>query len=228
MWKTGILTALVLAAGAAIVRWQAAGRFVEEPRYEVERALGDAIEIRRYAPRVVAATRVRARSHDEAVYEGFRRLAGYIFGGNAGRAELAMTAPVTQGSATATVRGASEGERIAMTAPVTQAPAAEDGSWEVTFTMPGDRTLETLPAPNDARVSLRQIPGERVAVLRYTGLAGPEVVEARTAELRARLAEEGLAPIGDPISARYDPPSTLPFLRRNEIWLLLGDGSADD
>lgn len=220
MWKTGILTAWVVAAGAAVVRWQAAGRLVEEPRFEVERALGEGVELRRYAPRVVAATRVQARSYDEAVSEGFRRLAGYIFGGNAGRAEIAMTAPVTQGPAAAIESGGSvEGERIAMTAPVTQAPAAGDGGWEVTFTMPSDRTLQSLPAPNDARVTLRATPSERIAVLRYTGLAGPEVVAARAAELRARLDAEGLEAVGGPISARYDPPYTLPFLRRNEIWL---------
>jgi hypothetical protein len=84
MWKTGILTAWVVAAGAAVVRWQAAGRLVEEPRFEVERALGEGVELRRYAPRVVAATRVQARSYDEAVSEGFRRLAGYIFGATRG------------------------------------------------------------------------------------------------------------------------------------------------
>lgn len=220
MWKTGIVVALALGAGAAVVRWQAAGRFVEEPRYEVERSLGGGIELRRYAPRVVAATRVRARSYDEAVYEGFRRLAGYIFGGNAGRAEIAMTAPVTQGPALGVAStGPTEGERIAMTAPVTQAASTEEGAWEVTFTMPAARTLEDLPAPDDARVQLRALPGERLAVLRYSGFAGPEVIAARTRTLRERLEQEGLVAVGEPVSARYDPPYTLPFLRRNEIWL---------
>ncbi len=222
MWKTGILAALVLAIGAVVVRSQSSGRSVEEPRYDVERVLGGAAEIRRYQPRIVAVTRV-AGPAESAVNEGFRRLAGYIFGGNTRRAEIAMTAPVTQAVATA---GAQGSERIAMTAPVTQA-VARDGAWEVTFTMPAGSTMATLPVPSDERVTLREVPGERQAVLRYSGLAGPEVVRARVDELRALLEREGLEAIGEPVSARYDPPWTLPFLRRNEIWLRLADRAAD-
>jgi hypothetical protein len=87
--------------------------------------------------------------------------------------------------------------------------------------------MATLPVPSDERVTLREVPGERQAVLRYSGLAGPEVVRARVDELRALLEREGLEAIGEPVSARYDPPWTLPFLRRNEIWLRLADRAAD-
>jgi len=90
MWKTGLFTGIVLLVGAAVVRWQAAGRFCEEPAYEVEGALGANAEIRRYAPRVLAVTRVSASDRERAVSEGFRRLAGYIFGGNVSAASIAM------------------------------------------------------------------------------------------------------------------------------------------
>ncbi|MEI8256072.1 MAG: heme-binding protein, partial [Deltaproteobacteria bacterium] len=70
------------------------GRRVDEPRFSVELHDGD-FEVRRYEPRVVAETLVTGPSSG-AANEGFRRLAGYIFGGNRGRASIAMTAPVSQ------------------------------------------------------------------------------------------------------------------------------------
>jgi hypothetical protein len=165
--------------GAAIVRWQAAGRFCEEPSYEVERALGEHAEIRLYAPRVMAVTRVADRDRDRAVNEGFRRLAGYIFGGNTGAASIAMTVPVTQ-----------SGERIAMTAPVTQA-SASDGGYEVTFTMPSAHTMETPPRPTDTRVELRTTAPERVAVWRYSGVSSADIVAQRGEALRSLRRERG-------------------------------------
>jgi hypothetical protein len=209
MWKTGLFAGLALLVGAGLVRWQAAGRFCEEPAYEVERTLAANAEIRRYASRVLAVTRVREGDRDRAVSEGFRRLAGYIFGGNTGAASIAMTVPVTQG-----------GERIAMTAPVTQASERE-GGFEVTFTMPSSYTLDTLPRPSDPRVQLRTMPAERVAVWSYSGVSSAEIVAQHAEALRSLLRERGEVPRGEPISARYDPPSTLPFLRRNEVWIAL-------
>jgi len=205
--------ALVTVAGAALVRWQLAGRFVEEPSYEVERSLGEGMEVRRYAPRVLAVTRVAGGSREAAANEGFRRLAGYIFGGNRARRSVAMTAPVLQAPAS---------ERVAMTAPVMQA-AADGGGWVVSFVMPPGSTLEALPVPDDDRVVLEVAPSERVAVLRYSGSAGPEDWSARAQELRGALAREGLDATAEPVSARYDPPWTMPMLRRNEVWLALGD-----
>ncbi|MBL8685229.1 MAG: heme-binding protein [Myxococcales bacterium] len=193
----------------AVVRWQAAGRFVEEPDFTVERDDG-AIEIRRYAPVVRAETTVENSDRNIAVNEGFRRLAGYIFGANHGRNTIAMTAPVTQSQ---------RGERIAMTAPVT--PSGDGGSWLVTFTMPRGSAVESMPVPNDARVTLRAIPARRVAVLRYSGSSSPEVLAAHERTLRAWLTRNGLSASGPATSARYDPPSTLPLLRRNELWLEL-------
>lgn len=108
-----------------------------------------------------------------------------------------------------------------MTTPVTQA-SAEGGSFEVTFTMPSSYSLDTLPRPSDARVELRALPAERVAVLRYSGLTSAEIVAERAETLRALLRARGETPTGEPVSARYDPPSTLPWIRRNEVWLHLG------
>jgi hypothetical protein len=186
---------------------------VEEPRHSVVRRLGGGVEIRRYEPVVVAETQVEA-SYEAAPSQGFRRLAGYIFGGNRSRESIAMTAPVVQGG------GATrEGESIAMTAPVVQ--ASRGGAQTMSFVMPPGRTLDSLPVPNDPRVVLREQPARDVAVLRYAGATNREVVEARSAELLAELARSGIAARSEPVSARYDPPSTLPFLRRNEVWVEL-------
>jgi hypothetical protein len=204
-----LVGALVVAGGALVGRWQAARQFIEEPRFAVVRTLGPAIEVRRYEPMVVAETRVRA-TYDSASSEGFRRLAGYIFGGNQRRESLAMTAPV-----------AVESERLAMTAPV--AIENEDGEQVVSFVMPPGRTLSSLPVPNDARVTLREVPARTIAVLTYSGTTTPEILATQTQALRDALTRVGLTAMGNAVSSRYDPPSTLPMLRRNEVWIPIAE-----
>jgi hypothetical protein len=211
---------LVGAVAAGVEGSQRMGRKVEEPRHEVVLREGD-FEVRAYAPRVLAATRV-VGDRDAAASEGFRRLAGYIFGGNrrgtaststAQRAEgerIAMTAPVGQ---------TPEGERIAMTAPVGQTP--EGTAWTVSFTMPAGRTVATLPEPLDARVTLRALAPERVASLRFSGRTTQTRIDAETARLEAWVRAHGWRSAAPPEVNRYDPPWTLPFLRRNEIWVTL-------
>lgn len=175
----------------------------EEPRHSVAERLGD-VEIRRYAPRLAAETTVPGDAY-AARGEGFRRLAGYIFGGNQRRARIDMTAPVAQSGAA--------GERIAMTAPVAQ--AGGDGGWVIRFFLPA--ALTDPPAPNDARVRIVPVPEETVAVLRFSGTAAPDAVAARRAALLAALSGTAWRPAGEPATWFYDPPWTLPPLRRNEV-----------
>lgn len=196
---------------ATVARWQLVRWFTPEPSYAVERREG-AVELRRYASVVRAETVVSASSANAAVNQGFRRLAGYIFGGNRARARIAMTTPVTQSS-----------ERIAMTTPVTQ-EALGAGQWRVTFTLPAGRTLADLPAPDDPTVVLRELPPRRVAVLRYTGPSGPARVADRARALADTLARMGITPAGAPESARFDPPWTFAWIRRNEVWIPLDAG----
>jgi len=179
----------------------------EEPRFEVVETIGD-VEIRRYAPRIAAETTVPG-SEETARNEGFRRLAGYIFGGNARRDRIAMTAPVAQ----------ARGERIAMTAPVAQAGDAD--GWRIRFFMPANSTLETLPVPNDTRVTLVEVPAETVAVLRFSGVPRPDAVARNTAALAAALEASPWAATGDVQGWFYDPPWTVPALRRNEVAALV-------
>jgi hypothetical protein len=195
----GLLWALFVFGGVAMA--------TEEPRFSVAMHEGD-FEVRDYPALVVAEVSVSG-SRDEASNAGFRLLAAYIFGGNTRRESIAMTAPVVQERAT--------GETIAMTAPVTQSGA--DGAWVVRFTMPAAYTLETLPAPNDARVRLVPVPAQRYAVVRFSGLARPDDVERRTGALRTFMEQHQLRAVGASSLARYDPPWTLWFMRRNEVWI---------
>ncbi|TFV55151.1 heme-binding protein [Mycobacterium sp. PS03-16] len=178
----------------------------EEPAYTSE-PLADGVEIRRYGPRIAAQTTVAAAT-ETARSEGFRRLAGYIFGRNHTAQRIAMTAPVAQSADR-------RGQRIAMTAPVAQT-GADDGS-TIRFFMPAKWTMQDLPTPDDDRVTLVEVPAETLAVLRFTGDRGADSVAARTRQLTDTLRATGFAPTGAPTAWFYDPPWTLPFLRRNEV-----------
>ena len=181
---------------------------IEEPDYELLRTI-DQVELRRYAPYVVAEV-VLDTSAEDAGTQAFPILAGYIFGKNKGEKKFAMTAPVTQ---TATP------VRMDMTAPVTQSAVA--GGMRVQFVLPKGVTLATAPEPIDPRVQLRQEPGGTWAVIRYSGTWSQSNYLEHLAELKATLEAAGLATQGEPVLARYNPPFTPWFMRRNEIWLAL-------
>ncbi len=179
----------------------------EEPHYLSTR-LTDVVELRTYGPRLAAETTVAAEE-GRARNVGFRRLANYIFGANHRDQNISMTAPVAQQSDR-------RGDDIAMTAPVAQSRTPDD-RWTIRFFMPSKWTLDTLPTPDDDDVTLVSVPGETVAVLRFSGDRGPAAVASRTAELLDALHSAGVEPIGKPTAWFYDPPWTLPFRRRNEI-----------
>jgi hypothetical protein len=179
-------------------------RTTPEPPHEVTRRDGP-IEVREYRPQVLAETVVRA-DHDEAGSQAFRRLAGYIFGGNRAGRQIAMTAPVLQKEAS---------KSIDMTAPVLQRETAE--GWWMAFILPVEISLDSAPEPNDPLVELREVPGRTIATLRYGGLNSPEKMERYAADLGRWLDEQGFRPLGPPTMASYDPPWTLWFLRRNEV-----------
>ena len=117
-----------------------------------------------------------------------------------------------------------EGEKIEMTAPVGQQRFQE--KWAVSFIMPASYTLETLPEPEDPKVTLRQVPARRMAAVRYSGFWSEKGYLRYKLELESWIRESGLTIVGDPIWARYNPPFTPWFLRRNEI-LIPVDAGAD-
>jgi hypothetical protein len=182
---------------------------VDEPKFALE-VRDREFEVRRYQPRIVAETHV-AGDRKQAESEGFRRLAGYIFGGNKTKTKIAMTAPVGQ---------TADGRKIAMTAPVGQ-KADGESSWTVSFTMPEAETLATLPEPIDPRVTLREVTPVRVAVVKFSGRWTNESFASHAELLRSWLSVRGLRPSGEVEVNRYDPPWTPWFMRRNEVWLAL-------
>ena len=159
---------------------------IEEPAYTVERAWeSEQIEIRRYAPRVMAVTTMQGYDDD-----GFRVLAGYIFGGNATEQKIAMTAPVQQSMA---------------------------GEAEMAFMMPAEYALEDLPTPDDERVGFEEAPAYTAAVIQFSGWASADKADEHWQRLRQFLIAEEIDIAGEPTLNQYNPPWTLPFLRRNEI-----------
>jgi effector-binding domain-containing protein len=193
-----LLAGLALGTGGCVT-----GR-IQEAAYTVERA-DKAFQVRRYAPQVVAEIVVDG-TLEEAGNKAFRPLFNYISGANQSKNKIAMTAPVAQQR---------EGEKIAMTAPVGQ--EAISNRWAITFMMPAHFTLETLPTPTDENVHLRAIPARRMAAVRYSGTWSQQRYELNLARLREWMKAQDLTAVGDPVWARYNPPFTPWFLRRNEV-----------
>ncbi len=202
----GLVIVMILAAAALGLFFAIGGEMAyETPSYEVVETLGN-IEIRQYAPYLVAETSVEG-DLETAGNSGFRILASYIFGNNQGEQRIAMTAPVSQEQRA--------GSKISMTAPVTQERAGD--RFTIQFMMPSKYTIETLPKPNDSRIEIRKVPARKFAVIRYSGTWSRKNYEKHLAQLQGTLAENGYKAIGEPIWARYDPPFKPWFLRRNEI-----------
>ena len=180
---------------------------VEELKYKVI-LKDDNKEIRLYENYIVA--QVTVDSKDESENSAFRILAGYIFGGNTSKSKIAMTAPVIKNEK-------SKSENIKMTAPVL-IESSEKNQMTMSFSMPSKYKLEDLPVPKDQRIQLLEIPSHYMAVYRFSGFWNSK----KNAKLSEKLlkwleAHPSYEPISEPYFAGYNPPWTLPFLRRNEI-----------
>lgn len=177
---------------------------IEEPKFKLIEQMED-FELREYEPYIVAEAFVEGE-FAEVGNQGFRRLAGYIFGQNRKKESIDMTAPVNLEPTS---------EKIAMTAPVNQ--EAQDGKWRITFTMPAKYSLDSLPEPLDEQISLKQEPGRLMAAIRYSGGWSQELFEEKVAMLKSFMKERGIRAVGEPIFARYNSPFSLWFLCRNEV-----------
>jgi hypothetical protein len=180
----------------------------EEPEYELIKKSGD-FELRQYHPMLIAEVLVDGNM-DQASSTGFRLIADYIFGNNITRTgssgKINMTAPVTIEP---------KSEKISMTMPDTLEKIS--GQWKVNFVMPSQYTLDTIPIPNNKQVVLREIPARKVAVLSFSGIANVSNTAKRVQKLLKWMDKNNLMPTRSIELARYNPPWTLPFLRRNEI-----------
>jgi hypothetical protein len=165
---------------------------VETPSYEVTGHI-NGVEIRLY-PKLILATVT-----ESDVRAPFRILFEYISGDNSGKSKISMTAPVITP------------ERIEMTAPVISGGAA------MSFIVPSKYDLESVPAPNDERVRIHEVPERKLAVIRFRGWARTKSVEKQKAKLISVLRAKGVETVGESFLMRYNAPYTPGFMRRNEI-----------
>jgi hypothetical protein len=203
---------LLIALVAVMALWSIWGFFgsrVEQADYTVLKRM-DGYEIREYPAHIVAQTTVPG-SLGESMSNGFRIVAGYIFGGNTKKESIAMTAPVVaqQGE------GSQKSERIAMTAPVVATAAG--GSQVISFGMPHSYTLETLPKPSDPRVKIVWVPARKYAVMGFSWYRSDARVKSMQEKLLKALARDGMAAEGSIAYAGYNPPWTPPWMARNEV-----------
>ena len=198
---------LLLLAALAVALMSATSR-AEEPAYTVVETLDAGVEVREYAPMLVAEVVVATDDFDRAGNLGFQPLADYIFGNNTKRERIGMTAPVTQ---------ARDGERIGMTAPVTQSGSAQ--GWVVGFVMPARYTAETLPLPRDPRIRINEVPARNVAAIRFSGRWSTIRYAENLRVLERELAEAGWVAVAEPQAAQYNAPWVPGPLRRNEVLL---------
>ena len=194
-----ILTSLYL-AGCSVLGIRSAS----EAKYQILTD-NDKIEIRQYPPMVVAQTAVNADYKDSSS-QGFNRLAGYIFGNNKNEQKMTMTAPVFQ-----------EQEFAIMDVTVPVIHQKTQQIWLMAFVLPKKYTLPSAPKPLDSAVLIRDIPSKKVAVIKYSGSLSEQGIEEKSEELKHWLFKKSYKPISTSRSAAYDPPWTLPFLRRNEV-----------
>lgn len=170
----------------------------------------DKFEIREYAPKIIAQVEVFG-DFDQASSKGFKVLADYIFGNNIskdGNSRIEMTAPVEMEPLP---------QKINMTKPVLT--EGNDNNWIVSFIMPNEFTLETLPEPNNKNIKISSIPKVKYAVIVFSGLVRESSYQEKETLLIQFIEEKKLKTSGKIKIARYNPPWTLPFFRRNELMI---------
>lgn len=170
----------------------------------------DKFEIREYSPKIIAQVEVFG-DFDDASSKGFKILADYIFGNNTstdGNSRIEMTAPVEMEPLP---------QKINMTKPVLN--EGSDNNWIVSFIMPNEFTLETLPKPNNKSIKILSLPKEKYAVIVFSGLVRESSYLEKEKLLNQFIKEKKLKTSGEIKIARYNPPWTLPFFRRNELMI---------
>ena len=192
---------------------------VETPKYKVLSSEKN-IEIRLYDPMIVAQTQV-TKNRKEAIKIGFSILADYIFGNNTVKQDIAMTAPVQQQSKKIAMTSPvqqQQSQKVSMTAPVQQ-QLSKDQAWLISFVMPSQYSIESLPKPNDKRVLLKTIPSKKIAAITFSGTNSDSNVTKHKELLIRYINDNRLSALGSPKYAFYNPPWTAPFMRRNEVMI---------
>jgi hypothetical protein len=189
----------------------------EEPKFSIIEK-SEPFELRAYAPQLVAEVKVEG-DLDTASSQGFRLIAAFIFGQNQVSEKIAMTVPV--GIET------SQSTKIAMTVPV-GIEASKDSvkgvnQWVFSFVMPSEYTMATLPKPINPLVTIRELPAQKRAAITFSGFYNDAKVLEKTKALEEWIKSKQWQTIGSPQFARYNPPWSIPFMRRNEILITVRD-----
>ena len=201
---TGAAVGAALLGGAAYYYFRE--RQTEEPGFRPLETDGDH-QIRDYPAMTVAETVVNGARRD-ALDEGFRVLADYIFAKSRAGEKLPMTVPVMQDG----------GDPMASDPPLFDDDL--EGAWRTRFVMPEGRSAEDLPDPPEG-VELVQLPARKVAVVSFAGRATDSLLGEQEDRLRGWLAKRGVKSSGEPEYAFYNSPMIPGPLRRNEVWLAL-------
>ncbi len=199
---------IVLSIIGLLVVWSLVGYFssrVESADYTVLSSQ-NGYEVRLYPAHIVAQTTVKG-SYTEALTQGFRIVARYIFGGNTKKESISMTSPVIEKSGVS--------ESIAMTSPVMA--TVEGESHTISFGMPRSYTLETLPIPTDSRVQIVTISEKKMAVIRFSWFRTDARVQSKKQELLSALKKDSVTAVGEPQYAGYSAPWTPPWMTRSEV-----------
>ena len=205
----------MITIGSIVLGWVAVSWFsvhnIEEPKYTVVQKASQ-YEIRQYDGYIVAETVVQNIDNQrDAAGKGFRILADYIFGDNTTAVSLDMTRPV--------LVSAKSSEKMNMTAPVLIKSNKKQGHYIVAFVMPKKYTIDTLPKPNNKKVKIREVAPKKVAVSTFSWTSNNKAFIANKLKLLKALDKDGVAVIGSGGVARYNPPWTIPFMLRNEVFV---------
>ena len=164
---------------------------VEKPKYQVVSSQAN-IEIRKYNPMIIALVEVQGE-RKEAIRGGFKMLADYIFGNNKSKEDIPMTAPVKQ--------------------------QKFQENWQISFIMPSEYNMETLHQHNNKTISLKELPSKKYIVINFSGMISDQNIALNEEKLKKYIFENEIQSLSTPIYAFYNPPWTLPFMRRNEIMM---------
>lgn len=161
---------------------------IEEYPYQLIKSY-DTFETRAYEARLFSSVKLKTSNYDKASGNGFRILAGYIFGGNDRNEQIAMTSPV--------------------------AMSLED-SITMMFMIPKKFKEEELPSPNQKEIEFKNMPAKKMAAITFSGWASQDRIEKYKQKLIENLKEEGIMHTSKFLYFGYNPPYEL-VNRRNEV-----------
>lgn len=181
-------TVLLLLVGLVMLLFAFKTADIETPEYKVIKTIGE-VEIRQYPKMVVAQTTLYDTAMDKSMNNGFRTIAGYIFGGNDSNQKIAMTAPVV----------VKMGDTATMY-----------------FVMPQKYKKDELPKPASGKVKILEEGEKTLAVITYSGFSSAEKVETHRQKLAAILSQQNIKTVGSFMYMGYNAPWDI-VNRRNEV-----------